>query len=431
MSMPTDTIVINPNRAVATQLVAAGDGPTLIVNSDLENTVYLGNNDGIHAGDPNGVVPLGPNGSVSVDGKLDFYGVIANTSTPVTVYTIAGGTSNFLGITQGGGNLAISSIQSPNFDLSNPSASPNPSWGILKNGLAYFVGLTLTGGTLIGPDYIIDPTGVYFYSGTPALGNLVGSWVPSASTVTDPKGNAVFQDITVYGPNSCNVRLSSTGGFSGSAGLLLHPQNATHLTILSQVVSNIVNAGAVNEQEGITISSGKSTTSDDASIQLYSESADGTILATHFLEVGGVAIESTNKTGKAFNVPVTANSGTTASPTNITSDTWHEATAFNNGWTAQNAGFWYRMTNDKELEILGDLSGGPAGNSSIITFTGAYVPNLSQNHPCGQNNPGGTSPPWIYLNNAGVLSAIGVPVAGEEIFFHIRAPLDLVNGGFG
>jgi hypothetical protein len=89
------------------------------------------------------------------------------------------------------------------------------------------------------------------------------------------------------------------------------------------------------------------------------------------------------------------------------------------------------MTNDKELEIMGDLSGGPAGNSGIITFSGAYVPNISQNHPCGQNDPGGTSPPWINIGTSGTLSAIGVPVAGEEIFFHVFIPLNLVNGGFG
>ena len=72
----------------------------------------------------------------------------------------------------GGGALVYPSIHSPNFNIANPAASPNPSWAILKNGLAYFFGLVLSGGTIMGPDYVINTSGIFIYSGTPANGNL-------------------------------------------------------------------------------------------------------------------------------------------------------------------------------------------------------------------------------------------------------------------
>jgi hypothetical protein len=283
-----------------------------------------------------------------------------------------------------------------------------------------------------GNRIILNFKGLFVYNGTPRLGNLIASIVNT--TQPDGFGNTAEANIAVYGSssavNTAYAAMSASGGIGATPAIIFDPLNSAFATILPQVFGNNLNGNTVAEQEGAIITSGKAG-SDDMAIQLFSESFDTTIQATHILEAGGTQLEVTNKTNKTFNVPVIANAGTTINVTNITSDTWHQATVFNNGWTAQNAGFWYRLTNDKELEILADLNGGPAGNSSIITFTGIYVPNLGQNHPAGQNNVGGTSPPWIFVSNAGVINATGVPVAGEEIFFHIWIPVNLVNGGRG
>lgn len=95
----------------------------------------------------------------------------------------------------GGTSLRIPAITSPNFNLVTPSASPTPSWGILQSGLAYFFGLTLTGGTITGPDYIINTAGIFLYSGTPANGNLIGSWAGTAGT--DAFGNVYPAGLSV------------------------------------------------------------------------------------------------------------------------------------------------------------------------------------------------------------------------------------------
>lgn len=99
----------------------------------------------------------------------------------------------------GGTALRIPAINSPNFNLANPGASPSPSWAILQSGLAYFFGLVLTGGTIVGPDYIINTSGAFFYSGTPAADNLSASIVPGAVFVTDPLGNQAYPGTATYG----------------------------------------------------------------------------------------------------------------------------------------------------------------------------------------------------------------------------------------
>jgi hypothetical protein len=102
-----------------------------------------------------------------------------------------------------GGGLVYPSIHSPNFIVANPAASPSPSWAILKTGLAYFFGLNLSGGTITGPDYIINTSGIFIYSGTPATGNLIGSWAGAS-------GTDIFGNIYPAGFNISSGAVSGT-----------------------------------------------------------------------------------------------------------------------------------------------------------------------------------------------------------------------------
>lgn len=87
-----------------------------------------------------------------------------------------------------GQQLLIPGIQSPNFSLAGKTG-----WQILQSGLATFFNLTLSGGTITGPDYILDPTGFFLYSGVPAVGNLILALAPQAEN--DPLGNPVPQGL--------------------------------------------------------------------------------------------------------------------------------------------------------------------------------------------------------------------------------------------
>jgi hypothetical protein len=97
----------------------------------------------------------------------------------------------------GGGALRYPEIMSPNFNLANPSASPANSWALLQSGLAYIFGLVLSGGTITGPDYIINSQGIFFYSSTPAAGDLIAWFAPAAGT--DQFGNGFTEGLNVGG----------------------------------------------------------------------------------------------------------------------------------------------------------------------------------------------------------------------------------------
>lgn len=137
---------------------------------------------------------------------------------------MSGGFSN--PILGGGGGLVYPSIHSPNFNVANPSASPNPSWGILKNGLAYFFGLILAGGTITGPDYIFNSNGFFFYNGAPANGNLIASI--TATNGTDGFLNPYGIGFVSYIPGVSNVAIS---------GALINFANAAGSMFIEQVTA--------------------------------------------------------------------------------------------------------------------------------------------------------------------------------------------------
>jgi hypothetical protein len=140
----------------------------------------------------------------------------------------------------GGGSLVYPSIHSPNFNVANPAGSPTPSWGILKSGLAFFFGLALAGGTITGPNYIFNTQGLFFYSGAPALGNLIISLV-GPGVVLDPKGNVVTPNgLAVYSSAGSDIFM----GLSGTSAFLKFPSGSANEASAGQIDSALILAGA-------------------------------------------------------------------------------------------------------------------------------------------------------------------------------------------
>lgn len=159
----------------------------LFINQDLNNYVYLGNQSNITPTSPN-VIPVAPNGTFSGDPSEPWY-VSGAVSGIQALVTVPNGQNYFAALTQGLGNLVIPSVQSPNF-VNNVSG-----WQISKNGNAQFNNLVIRG-TFYGTDFIISASGAFFYSGTPALGNLIVSLAPAATV--DSFGNVVAKGINSY-----------------------------------------------------------------------------------------------------------------------------------------------------------------------------------------------------------------------------------------
>jgi hypothetical protein len=185
----------------------------------------------------------------------------------------------------GGTALRIPAINSPNFNLANPTASPSPSWAILQNGLAYFFGLILSGGTITGPDYIINTSGAFFYSGTPALGNLLLSI--AATGGTDVYGNVYKSGFVVYGSSGSNIEITVSGGLPVVG---MPPGGVTHMANPPQLYTGAENPGAANEFMVTNLYSGDETGSTGSSaVQLFTD-ANNSATAHGILSINGTAL---------------------------------------------------------------------------------------------------------------------------------------------
>lgn len=209
-------------------------------------------------------------------------------------------------IVGGGGGLVYPSVHSPNFNVANPPASPSPSWAILKNGLAYFFGLVITGGTIVGPDYILSPAGLFLYNGTPALGNLAFSF--STQTGTDPVGNPFDAGLWAYNSSGGGGAALLTGTY---AALYLSPPNTAHAGAAPQVQGFADFAGAANELQFAVLYSGNETSAgDNAAVQVHSESNDGTIAAMGALVITGAQVLTWDAGGVTINGSLDVNGNT-------------------------------------------------------------------------------------------------------------------------
>jgi hypothetical protein len=183
----------------------------LFWNTDTTVTVYLGFQNYITAAGLN-TIPLLPNQAIQLPANRAVY-VIAGASSVLPLVVIPGGSLPFLGLTAGLGNLVIPSIQSPNF------VSGSTGWQIAKDGSAQFNNVTVRGNIAYPTGFLSDGDGTYtttpglfFYSGTPAAGNLI-----YANTGTSaghdkfnnnyPAGETSFNNSTFVAVNLNNEEL--------------------------------------------------------------------------------------------------------------------------------------------------------------------------------------------------------------------------------
>lgn len=151
---------------------------------------------------------------------------------------------------------------------------------------------TFIGSTFEGTDFLINSAGGFFYTSTPGLGNLLVTITASAGT--DGVGNGYQGGVWLYGPSGSFAALVDTGS---EAALYLNPASSAHVTVTPQAFAGAVNAGAANEQVALVVTSGKESGQDDAALQLFSESADGTVAARAVIEFGGTIFATITKTG--------------------------------------------------------------------------------------------------------------------------------------
>jgi hypothetical protein len=158
--------------------------------------------------------------------------------------------------------------------------------------------------------------GVFVYSGTPGPGNPPIAWMSGAST--DPYGNSLPSTTGVAGTGTFSVTNSATGAnitmeLVGGVPIINFGTAGSDVTVSPFIIVETQNGGAANERQAFALSSGKESGNPDAALQLFSESADGTLAANALFEFGG-------QTGM-----FATTAGTTACEpgTSVTPEVWH------------------------------------------------------------------------------------------------------------
>lgn len=293
-----------------------------------------------------------------------------------------------------GDDLVIPALQSPNY------VAGVSGWAVFRNGNVEFNSGTfrgtVTAGTFQGNDFIITATGAFWYSGAPAAGNLLASVVPGTSPVADPEGNAALPGITSYeASNFTATSLGAQGVFCYAAASQAGPYGAAYAFL-----------------------------SFDTSGELFLSTALGGIQLS---SVSGILVNA-GALGITLDGPVTATGGTAASPTVVTTDTWHAA-APANGWANQGGGLYelqYRLMPDNSVWLIGVISSAALTSTQFFTLPAGYRPaNTGGDYPVGFHTSAGyTAGCFLRIATSGACSVVNAVAGTGAVLINARIPLD-------
>jgi hypothetical protein len=316
----------------------------------------------------------------------------------------------------GGTTLVRPAVRSPNY------IAGSQGWSVNQDGSAEFNDLTLRG-TFVGTDWIQNDNGLFFYSGTPGAGNLVGSWAQADGT--DAFGNTYLAGITVTGPNG-TVQMSPDDGaltLTSPDGVQMFLEDGAIAFAWPGHASNAsVNLDAVHG--GLTISSGTLGPNDktpqvkvkpssgvpvtgqtDTFPRSSTTSQDGTFVAHHYVSGSVVKCSTDGTTAEKLQTP--------AYGTN-----WTDSSTFN-GSTGY-APLRFRRDAEDNVVIAGAFkAGSTAPANPVFTLPVGFRPQAGVYPVVVQRNNGGTlSMGTAYVNTNGnfdLFASAGMGIAaGNE-----------------
>lgn len=219
-------------------------------------------------------------------------------------------------------------------------------WTVNKDGSAEFNNLTVRG-TFNGTDFIINAAGAFYYEGTPAANNLRVATIPGSVSVTDAFGNEAFPGENIYGFDGTNYWVMNIFGSS------------VQVPFISWATS-------ASGQNGFTLGNRGSVTP-------HISGSGGTLTFNNLL---------TTMSSLTVNDALTATGGTAASPTVITTDTWHNVTPP----TGFSGLLRYRLRAENDVEVEAQMAVGTTagtGTITLITLDAAHTPAQTQRDSCG------------------------------------------------
>jgi hypothetical protein len=329
----------------------------------------------------------------------------------------------------GAQKLIRKAIQSPNY------VAGTTGWTINKDGTVEFNNGTfrgtVTAGTFQGTNFVINSAGAFFYSGTPAAGNLV---VAIASTAgTDPYGNGYGVGITLL--DTLNpaahrtLNLLDTDLVWFATQYIFGPQINTILASTNAQSPGLVLSGGTNDNTLLSFVTGQ--------LSLYGGSADGT--ATAWNQIGGVDDNTgvlqrilTQVIGQLVATSPTATPGTTRATAGM--ETWHTP-AMGSGWaTGPFSGGYlairYRIDTQDNLVIQGSChttSATPA--ATLFTLPAGWRPVAPWRGPGAvENNSGTPTVEFVDVATTGAVTlGTALAASGKDIYFDAEIPLGNIS----
>ena len=267
---------------------------------------------------------------------------------------------------------------------------------------------TFNGSVFNGLQSVINKNGIFYYSGTPAFGNL---YIAIASPFgTDQFGNGYPQGISIFGANGAVTTLENNGT---AAAVMMLAAGMAHNTVNAAVQAESGSPGGVNEQSVLFLSSGKESNLDDAEIELFSEAADASFQAMMKVLFNNSPVLTISKTEADITVPVVM-------------DQWTNMTLAN-GWK-NNTGFGvarYRKVAcpPNSVEIIGALDGTAATNNAFFTLPAGYRPASAQGFPIAPTSAADATNGRCDTSGNLTIDNITMPVA-QTFFIHALISLD-------
>lgn len=244
----------------------------------------------------------------------------------------------------------------------------------------------ISGTTFNGTDFLINGNGGFFYSGTPANGNLIASITNSSGT--DGFGNTYGIGFTAY--------------HSGAQAVLAGGQ----LSLYSSSLSGGLQAQATSPNPGwLSFTSGTDNTLGDtaATVTLLSDLANSGQGAITWM--GGDLVATNPSTG-------------------VNPETWHGMSLLNS-WT-NNASFasaQYRKLSSppNSVEVIGHVAANSATLSTFAQLPAGYRPAHAQGFPAGANLGNGGSATVVNVRcdtsgNLTINNNAALPVAATFLF---------------
>ena len=290
----------------------------------------------------------------------------------------------------GGNALRRPAIQSPNY------VAGSTGWTVNQDGSAEFNNLAIRG-TFNGTNFIINSSGEFFYSGAPALGNLIASITNAAGT--DAQGNAYPAGYTTYDrTNNLFVNIQSSvialGQLVGGAADLNHAGHVLggggDLSLASVVT------GALPDAANLVLFSGAA-----------SQPTGAAGPAAQLLDAAGTSAADFTLSGSAIK---TNNNGTAY--------TW-QTPSMSAGYT--NLTLRYKLDAEDNLVIDGGLSQttGVAAAGSAQVITALVAPYVSSRQ---------SRIPMTWTSSGGVLKGTGLLVVQTTGEWDVQWPAATANG---